>query len=444
MSRQNIRLTRREFLKSSAAVAAGGAAIAGFPAIVKASALGRDGAVAASNRIVMAGIGFGMMGFPNMESLLEKPEVQWVAVCDLDDEPLGQARDIVNKKYGNKSCATYKDFRALFARGDLDAVSIAVPDHWHALLSIAAAKAGLDVYGEKPLSHDLREGRAMVNAVTRYGRVWQTGSWQRSVAQFHQAAELVRNGRLGKIHRIEVGLPEGHYDFKGTFGQETMGPPPAGFDYDFWLGPAPYAAYCPARVHMNWRWNLDYGGGQLMDWIGHHLDIAHWGMGWDYTGPVAVEGMGEWPMTGIYNSPTRYYATATYADGTPVILAGGHDEIRAGTKWLGERGWIWVNRDGIEAEPASLLGEPIGAGEIHLVRSRDHYRNFIDAVKSRALTIAPIEIAHRSASVGHLACIAIQTGRKIRWDPATEKIIGDPDAERLLGRGYRAPWRLDA
>ncbi len=444
MSRRNVRMTRREFLKSSAAVAAGGAALAGFPTIVQASALGKDGTVAASDRIVMAGIGFGMMGFPNMESLLEKPEVQWVAVCDLDDEPLGQARDIVNKKYGNKSCATYKDFRALFARGDLDAVSIAVPDHWHALLSIAAAKAGLDVYGEKPLSHDLREGRAMVDAVTRYGRVWQTGSWQRSVAQFHQAAELVRNGRLGKIHRIEVGLPEGHYDFKGTFGQETMGPPPAGFDYDFWLGPAPYAAYCPARVHMNWRWNLDYGGGQLMDWIGHHLDIAHWGMGWDYAGPVSIEGTGEWPTTGIYNSPTRYYATATYADGTPVILAGGHDEIRAGTKWLGERGWLWVNRDGIEAEPASLLREPIGPGEIHLVRSRDHYRNFIDAVKSRALTIAPIEIAHRSASVGHLACIAIQTGRKIKWDPATEKIIGDPDAERLLGRAYRAPWRLDA
>ncbi len=444
MSQKNFRMTRREFLKSTAAVAAGGAAVAGFPTIVRASALGKDGAVAASDRIVMAGIGFGMMGFPNMESLLEKPEVQWVAVCDLDDEPLGQARDIVNKKYGNKSCATYKDFRALFARGDLDAVSIAVPDHWHALLSVAAAKAGLDIYAEKPLSHDLREGRAMVDAVARYGRVWQTGSWQRSVAQFHQAAELVRNGRLGKIHRIEVGLPEGHYDFKGTFGQETMGPPPAGFDYDFWLGPAPYAAYCPARVHMNWRWNLDYGGGQLMDWIGHHLDIAHWGMGWDYTGPVAFEGTGEWPTTGIYNSPTRYYATATYADGTPLILAGGHDEIRAGTKWLGERGWIWVNRDGIEAEPSSLLRERIGPGEIHLIRSRDHYRNFIDSVKSRALTIAPIEVAHRSASVGHLACIAIQTGRKIQWDPATERIIGDPDAERLLGRAYRAPWRLDA
>lgn len=444
MSQKNFRMTRREFLKSSAAVAAGGAAVAGFPTIVKAAALGKDGAVAASNRIVMAGIGFGMMGFPNMESLLEKPEVQWVAVCDLDDEPLGQARDIVNKKYGNRSCATYKDFRALFARGDLDAVSIAVPDHWHALLSIAAAKAGLDIYAEKPLSHDLREGRAMVDAVTRYGRVWQTGSWQRSVAQFHQAAELVRNGRLGKIHRIEVGLPEGHYDFKGTFGQETMGPPPPGFDYDFWLGPAPYAAYCPARVHMNWRWNLDYGGGQLMDWIGHHLDIAHWGMGWDYAGPVAFEGAGEWPTTGIYNSPTRYYATATYADGTPLILAGGHDEIRSGTKWIGERGWIWVNREGIEAEPASLLRERIGPGEIHLVRSRDHYRNFIDSVKSRALTIAPIEVAHRSASVGHLACIAIQTGRKIKWDPANEKIVGDPDAERLLGRAYRAPWRLDA
>ncbi len=217
------------------------------------------------------------------------------------------AQDMVNKKYGNSACATYHDFRELFLRKDLDAVSIAVPDHWHAILAISALRAGLDVYGEKPLTHNLREGRALCDAARRYGRVWQTGSWQRSVENFHQACELVRNGRIGKVKKIEVGLPSGHYDFAGTFGQEALAPRRPNLDYEFWVGPAPWWPYCKARVHMNWRWNMDFGGGQYMDWIGHHLDIAHWGMGWDETGPVEIEAKGEFPTSGIYNSPTRYY-----------------------------------------------------------------------------------------------------------------------------------------
>jgi predicted dehydrogenase len=434
------KMKRRDFLKTAAV--AGGAAVAGFPTIVKASTLGKNGALPASDRIVMAGIGFGMMGPGNMEAFLEKNEVQWVAVCDLDDEPLARARDTVNKKYGAKDCATYKDFRELFLRRDLDAVSIAVPDHWHAILSISAARAGFDIYGEKPFSHSLREGRAMVDAVKRYGRVWQTGAWQRSVENFHQACELVRNGRVGKIRRVEVGLPSGHYDFARTFGQEALVLPPRGFDYDFWVGPAPWWPYCKARVHMNWRWNMDFGGGQLMDWIGHHLDIAHWGMGWDGTGPVEVEASGEYPTSGIYNSPTRYYCTARYADGTPVAIAGGHEDIWPGTKWIGEHGWVWVDRGQFETEPESLKREVIGPEEVRLTRSRDHYQNFLDCVRSRATTITPVETAHRSASVGHLCVIAMEVGRKIRWDPATETILGDPEAERLLGHAYRKPWSL--
>ena len=433
-------MNRRHFLKTVAV--AGGAAVAGFPTIVKASALGRDGAVAPSDRIVMAGIGFGMMGPDNMANFLEKPEVQWVAVCDLDTVPLAMAKGMADKKYGNKSCATYHDFRELFLRQDLDAVSIAVPDHWHAILAISALRAGLDVYGEKPLTHNLREGRALCDAVKRYGRVWQTGSWQRSVENFHQAAELVRNGRIGKIKGIEVGLPSGHYDFAGTFGQEALVPPPPNLDYEFWVGPAPWWPYCKARVHMNWRWNMDFGGGQYMDWIGHHLDIAHWGMGWDETGPVEIEAMGEFPTSGIYNSPTRYDVQAKYADGTPMILAGGHDEIWSGTKWIGEYGWIWVDRGQFETEPASLKREVIGPEEIRLYKSRDHQQNFLDCVRSRAKTIAPAETAHRSASVGHLGVIAMEVGRKIKWDPATETILGDPEAERLLGHSYRKPWQM--
>lgn len=432
-------MKRREFLKTIPLAVVG---VAGFPTIVPASALGRSGSIAPSNRIVMAGIGFGMMGFPNMEAFLSKDQVHWVAVCDVDEKHLFEARDIVNEKYGNNDCAVYRDFRELFLRRDLDAVSIAVPDHWHAILSIAAARAGFDIYGEKPITHSLREGRALSDAVKRYVRVWQTGSWQRSVENFHRACELVRNGRIGKVLKIEVGLPQGHHDFAGTFGQETIGPPPPELDYDFWVGPAPYVPYCPARVHMNWRWNMDFGGGQLMDWVGHHLDIAHWGMGWDYTGPVEIEGRGEFPKSGIYNSAMRYYLTAKYADGTPVVIAGGYPEIRGGAKWIGEHGWIWVDRGAFEAHPAHLVHEVIGPNEIKLYKSRDHYQNFLDCVKTRSLTITPCEVAHRSASVGHLGVIAIELARKIRWNPATETIIDDPEAERLLSRAYRKPWQL--
>jgi len=433
-------LNRRGFLQRMAAAAAGTAA---FPAIVPASVLGRGGAVPPSDRIVMAGIGFGMMGIPNMRAFLNKDDVHWVAVCDLDDEHLAKAKSIVDTHYGNTDCVTCHDFRELSRRGDLDAVSIAVPDHWHALLAIEFIRAGCDIYGEKPLTHSLAEGRALCDAVERYGRIWQTGSWQRSVANFHHAAELVRNGRIGKVRMIEVGLPRGHHDFAGTGGQENMGPPPDHLDYDFWLGPAPWAPYCPARVHMNWRWNMDFGGGQLMDWVGHHVDIAHWGMGWDRTGPVEIHGSGEFERAGVWNSPTRYYLTARYADGTPMVIAGGHDEVRSGTRWIGDRGWIWVDRGGQETYPASLWREGIGAGEVRLTHSRDHYRNFLDGVKTRGATIAPCEVAHRSASVGHLGGMAIELGRPLRWNPAKETFPGgDPEAERLLSRPFRSPWRL--
>lgn len=440
MKPRSIPLSRRRFLGMSAAAAAAGAA--GFPTIINASSIGRAGRPAASDRIVMAGIGFGMMGIPNMQAFLEKDEVQWVAVCDIDKEHLEEARKIVDDRYGRPGCAVIRDFRELLGRRDLDAVSIAVPDHWHAVLAISAVRAGLDVYGEKPLTHSLREGRALCDAVRRYGRIWQTGSWQRSVENFHRACELVRNGRLGKIRRVEVGLPEGHYDFAGTFGQEAVTSPPPGFDYDFWIGPAPWIPYRKAGVHMNWRWNMNFGGGQLMDWVGHHLDIAHWGLGFDETGPVEIGGTGEYPEHGIYDSPVRYHVTGKYHDGTALVIAGGRPEIWSGTKWIGERGWIWVDRGEYQTEPAGLRNEEIGPDEIRLTRSRDHYQNFLDSVRSRAATIAPCETAHRSASVGHLAVASMTLGRRLRWDPATETVIGDPEAGRLLGHSYRKPWQI--
>ena len=441
MIRNSKGINRRQFLKSLSAAAVGAL---GFPTIVPASVLGRSGTTAPSNRIVMAGIGFGMQGIPNMRNFLSKDEVQWVAVCDIDEIALLRARDIVNRKYGNTDCALFRDFRDLLKREDIDAVSIAVPDHWHAILSIECARAGFDIFAEKPVSHSLIEGRAMCDTADRYGRIWQTGSWQRSVDNFHYACELVRNGRIGKITSVEVGLPAGHTDFAGTFGQETLGPPPENLNYDFWIGPAPYIPYCPARVHKNWRWNMDFGGGQLMDWVGHHVDIAHWGLGFDETGPVEIEGWGEFPKTGIYNSPTRYFLRAQYEDGLPMIIAGGLPEIRSGTKWIGEYGWVWCNRGGLESQPSHLLEEFIGPEENRLYKSRDHFQNFLDCVVSRRRTIAPHEVAHRSASVGHLGVIAMEVGRKIRFDPKTESILGDPEAQRLLSRAYRSPWQLNS
>ncbi len=375
-----------------------------------------------------------------MKQFLAQSDARVVAVCDIDKKHLNNAKKEVDNKYGNQDCAAYHDFRELLARDDIDAVSIAVPDHWHGIISIAAAKAGKDIYGEKPLSHTLAEGRAMCDAVKKYGVIWQTGSWQRSVSNFRTACELVRNGRIGKVHTVEVGLPCGYYELKK--GHDIICPVPDELDYDFWLGPAPYAPYSPARVHVNWRWHLDYGGGQLMDWIGHHVDIAHWGLGFDHTGPIEIEGCGEYPRSGLWNAATRYRLNAKYAGGVNMLISGGHG-LRLGIKWIGDDGWIWVNRnEGLEASNSDILKEKIGPNEINLYHSPGHQRNFLDCIKTRATTLTPCEIAHRSATPGHLGQIAMQLGRKIRFNPDTEEVIGDEAASRILSHAMRSPWHL--
>jgi len=349
----------------------------------------------------------------------------------------------VDAKYGNEDCVTYHYYEEVIARSDIDALSLGLPDHWHAIPAIAGARSGKDIFGEKPLAQNWAEGRAMADAVKRYGRVWQTGSWQRSLANFRFACELVLNGRIGKVHTVEVGLPDGHTDFAGTAGQEDPQPPPKTLDYDRWLGPAPYSPYCVARVHKNWRWNLDYAGGQLMDWVGHHVDIAHWGLGFDYTGPYEVEGYGEYPNRGrLWNTATKYRVTAKYPKDITMTIAGGYDDIQSGTKWIGDLGWVWVNRGAIDAKPRSLLREKFSPSEIHLYRSPGHAREFIQSVKSRGTTLAPAEVALRSATPGFLGQIAMLTGRKIRWDAEKEQILNDDGASRLLFRPMRSPWHL--
>ena len=439
MARKNKR-NRRDFLIGSTALFT---ATVGFPSIVPSTVLGRGAAVAPSNKVTLGCIGVGWQGTSNMEGFLEDSNVRIVAVCDIDREHLENARDIVNKAYGNKDCLTFHKYEELLSRADIDAVSLGLPDHWHAIPAVAAAAAGKDIYGEKPLAQNWAEGRAICDAVKRYGRVWQTGSWQRSLDNFRFACELVLNKRVGNIHTIQVGLPAGHTDFAGTRGLEDPGPPPPVLDYERWLGPAPYAPYCAARVHKNWRWNLDYAGGQLMDWVGHHVDIGHWGAGLDYSGPIEIEGEGTYPDHGkLWNTATRYRVEAKYENGISMTIAGGHPDIRSGTKWIGDQGWVWVDRSGLDAEPKSLLNSRIGPGEIHLFRSPGHTREFIQCVKSRALTLAPAEVAQRSATPGFLGQIAMLTGRKIKWDPINEKILGDPEAERLLWRPMRSPWHL--
>jgi predicted dehydrogenase len=415
-----------------------GAAIAGsvfFPNIVPSTVFG---AGAPSNRIVMAGVGLGGMGTGNMRSFLNKQEVQFVAVCDVDAGHLKNAKEAVDKKYGNTDCKTYADYREVIARGDLDAISQATPDHWHTLVAVAALRAGIDMYGEKPITHDLREGRVLADTCKKFGRVWQTGSWQRSQENFHLAAELVRNGRVGRIHTVEVGLPDGH---PGEI--KPVEPVPAEMDWDFWLGPTAWRPY-QGVSHWDWRWVLDWGGGQMMDWIGHHADIAQWGLGTQETGPVEIESNGcELPTDGVYDAPVAYKFTATFANGAKMIVANAKQQPKGmGARWIGDRGWIWVDRSGIDAEPKSLLRERVGPNEIHLYKSRDHHQNFLDCVRTRRVTITPAEVAHRSASVGHLGQIAMMTGRKIQFNPATEEILNDPGASAMLGRAYREPWVL--
>ena len=432
-------MNRRQFLKQSARAAAGIGIASGFPTIVSASALGRDGQIAPSNRIVMGAIGLGWMGEANMHSFLGKKRVQMIALCDVDRPLLDSQVKHVNKRYDNSDCVAYDDFREIIARKDLDAITIALPDHWHAIPAIMATRAGLDVYGEKPLSRTLHEGRAMCNAVKQHGRIWQTGSWQRSRDEFYRGVQLVRNGRIGKIRHVEVGLGGQVSDFGQVREKDQPEKPPAGLNWDMWLGPAPEHYYCQAIMPKNWRWIMDYGGGMLMDWVGHHVDIAHWGLDMDQTGPIEVEATATM-LQGLWNVPVDFDVYCTYANGISLRIS---HTFAGGTKWIGDDGWVHVNRGSIDAHPKSLLNDVIGPEEIQVTKSTDHYDNFLDCVRSRTETITPCETAHRSASVGHLGMIAIQTGRKIYWNPETETFTKpDPDAERLLSYNMRSPWTL--
>jgi predicted dehydrogenase len=460
--------TRRRFLKAA------GAAVA-----VSRTGWARAARTPASNRITIGVIGWGMMGPANTQAFLGEDDCQVIAACDLDKRHLQAAVDTINKHYANTDCKAYRDYRELLQRDDIDAIMIAIPDHWHAIVATEAAKRKKDIYGEKPLARTIAEQQAIVKSVQDNNVIWQTGSWQRSEAPFHKAAEIVRSGLIGTVTHVEVGLPGGHHDFPGTvpalmqrlasLPDKISGPaeivpgtrawdlavtdPPADFDYDLWIGPSKMEPYIETRVYQNWRWNYNTGGGQLMDWIGHHGDIAHWGLGFDNTGPSEVDGHGQFPApNAVWNTATKYSVECLYrkevtgypADVT-MTIAGGSPAIAMGTKWIGTDGWVWVDRSGFDASNpdwAKEDGLPDSLRKVQLYESKEHRRNFLDCVRSRKPTIAPVETAHHSTIPGHLGLISMLVGRKIQWDVEQEKILSDPGASELLTRPYRDPWKL--
>lgn len=431
--------TRRTFLKQASLAAAGAV---GFPYLIRPSALGMNGSVAPSNRLQVAQLGCGSMGTGDLNSFLGLgPEVQVVAVCDVDDRRSQNAKRETDNYYKTQDCRTYRDFRQMLDKESLDIVSQATPDHWHAIVSIACIRKGIDMYGQKPLARTIGEGRLISDAVKRYGVVWQTGSWQRSVRDFHRAAELVINGRIGKVEYVEVGLPDG-----GQRGMTRLLQVPESLDWDLWLGPAPWRSYQDfgqGSCHWDWRWILDYSGGQLTDWAGHHVDIAHWGLGLDYAGPVEIAGKGEYPQEGIWNAPYAYEFFCKYATGLTMRVANSAKQPHGmGVCWYGDKGWIHVTRGALNASDPKILQEKIGPNETRLYKSDHHFRNLLDCVKTRELTITPVEVAHRSISVGLLGEVAMLTGRKLQWNAQTEQFVNDPEANRYLMRAYRSPWHV--
>jgi predicted dehydrogenase len=360
----------------------------------------------------------------------------------------------------------------LLARDDIDAVMIAVPDHWHEIVATEAARRKKDIYAEKPLAHTIAEQQSIVRGVEQNNIIWQMGSWQRSVPTFHKAAEIVRNGLIGTVTHVEVGLPGGNSDFDGVQKEalaklaaqgvtvaslEQVVPgskawdllvsdPPRELDYETWVGPSKMEPYIKPRLHKSWRWNYNTGGGELLDWIGHHCDIAHWGLGFDNSGPSEVEGSGELPPArAVWNTAPKYRFELKYPQGITMTIAGGYPDIKMGVKWIGTEGWVWVDRDGFEASnPAWKTGKslPRELRKVKLYTSSNHHQNFLDCIKTRESTVTPVQVGHHSAIPGHLCLISMLEGRKIHWDVKEEKIIGDPEASKRLTREYRGPWKM--
>jgi len=432
MKRRSSGVTRRRFLK-----AAGATVIA--PLVIPSSAWGAFGQLPPSERIATALIGSGSRG----QQIMEGGD-RVVAVCDVDAKHREDARRKINAIAGGDACQGYNDFREVLDRDDVDAVVVATPDHWHVPIAIAAVKAGKAVYVEKPLSLSMSEGRILVDAVRRYGAILQVGSQQRSDEKFIRACELVRNGRLGQLKTAKVLI----YARGGKDNPWSPQPVPPELDYDLWLGPAPYSPYHKDRVHYNFRFVTDFSGGDMTNWGAHHLDIAQLALDADQTGPLEIVGTGKRNRSGIHDTFYDIAVDLTYAGGAKVELRSGGTEVKTGgVRFEGTEGWIWVSRESLEAEPASLLTTRLGPDEIRLAPESEagtHMGIWLDCIRSRNPkgVNVPAEAGHRSATVCHLANAAMELGRKLSWDPAAEQFVGDNEANRMLRRPTREPWQI--
>ncbi len=417
------RISRRRFLQSAAALAAA-------PYVLTGRARAR---LAPSERITVGVIGVGNMGAIHLPGLLGNRELQVVAVCDVDRGKRAAAKRTVEEHYGADrpagwhGCDAYNEYERVLERPDIDAVLTAVPDHWHAIIAVAACRAGKDVYGEKPLSLTIREADAMVAAVRRYGRVFQTGSQQRSDANFRFACELVRSGRIGRVLTVHVGV--GGPSREKFLPEEPI---PEGFDWDRWQGPAPWHPYnserCSGSYGGGWRLIRDYSGGMMTDWGAHHFDIAQWGLGMDGSGPVEII------PPNLAESKTLTYR---YANGVTMYHGGANGVLFTGTD-----GKVEVNRGHLRTWPEDLAREPLAPHEVHLYESPGHVQDWIDCIRTRRRPVADVAIGASSVTVCHLGNIAWWLGRTLRWDPARRELIGDDAAARWLDRPKRAPYLM--
>jgi predicted dehydrogenase len=429
--------SRRDFLRSAAGLGAAAslAGAFGFPTIIPSSALGKDGAVAASNRLALGVIGTGGRGVGDMSELMEEPETVVVGLCDVDQHHLAEPEHLVKRKYGeNHDVKLTTDWRELCDRKDIDIVQVTTPDHWHALAAITALNAGKDVYCEKPLANSIYESRKIVDAVKKNDRILQVGSQERSNPKCRYAAELVLNGRIGKLHTIRVHLPTNEQHHKVVQGMKNVPPAepvPEGFDFDRWLGHTRVVPYTHWRTHFFWRFVLDYGSGEMGDRGAHVIDIAQMGNGTDLTAPIEIRGHGDQNRRSLFDAFWNMNFTNKYANG--VTLIGDAREPR-GIGFEGDKGWIFVHIHGgaLEASNPKILQETIGENEINLGRTPNHKRNFLDAVKSRQQPFANAEVGHHTATCCHLNNIAMLTGKKIVWDPKAERITNDGSLNRYV------------
>jgi predicted dehydrogenase len=451
--------TRRDFLKLSASAVAA----VGFPTIVPASVFG---STAPSNRINVGAIGVGRISRGHdLPGIWQFDQARIMAVCDLDANRVEQGKTLINGVYAKKTgkpydgVTGYHSYRELLANKDIDAVVISTPDHQHAIIAVDAVHAKKDVYLQKPASLTIAEGRAMANQVAASGQILQIGSQQRSWKQFHRACELVRNGRIGEIKHVEIGLP-------GDPSGPDAGPMPVppNFNYDAWLGSTPEAYYTEIRVHPQadfsrpgWLRCEQFGAGMITGWGAHHVDTAHWGMNTEYTGPVEVWGTAEFPTHGLWNVHGKFLTHAIYANGVTMDISG---DFPNGIKFYGTEGWIFVTRDemvtptdpgGKAAAPPKplvasdpkILDSVIGPDEIHLYESSDQHGNWLECIKSRKAPTAPAEVGHRACSTCLIHHIAMKTKRRLYWDPVKEHFKNDDDANCMLSRPQRAPYMMD-